>query len=325
MSFHSLYPLEGYRRLAFMMIDADIVCVSPSSVYRVLSAHGLLRRWNQKSSKKGSGFVQPLKPHEHWHVDVSYINICGTFYYLCSVLDGASRYVVHWEIRAQMTEADVEVILLRGKEKYPEETPRIITDNGPQFIAKDFKEFIRMCGMTHVKTSPYYPQSNGKIERWHKTLKAECIRPKTPLSLAEAQRLVGEYVDHYNNVRLHSSIGYIAPKDRLAGREEEIFAERDRKLAQAREERRRKRVCERIQGSAIGYQPRSHGAQAESRAVELPSGARATLDADEHRDLQQETMAEPVGYGRGKKDLADRGIMVNNNSLTQKGQNSIFR
>ena len=120
-----------------------------------------------------------------------------------------------------MRETDIEVILERAKEKYPEAKPRIISDNGPQFIARDFKEFIRISGMTHVRTSPYYPQSNGKIERWHKSLKSECIRPGTPLSLDDA-RLVLQYVEHYNNTRLNSAIGYVTPKDMLAGRQQEI-------------------------------------------------------------------------------------------------------
>jgi len=92
--------------------------------------------------------------------------------------------------------------------------------------------------MTHVRTSPYYPQSNGKLERWHKSLKSECIRPGTPLSLEDARRLVAGYVEHYNTVRLHSAIGYVAPADKLAGREPAIFAERDRKLDEARARRR---------------------------------------------------------------------------------------
>src|SRR5205809_442849 len=109
------------------------------------------------SSKKGTSFEQPLAGHQDWHIDVSYINISGTFYYLCSILDGCSRYIVNWDLRESMTEADIEIILERAKEKYPEAKPRIISDNGPQFIAKDFKEFIRISGMTHVRTSPYYP------------------------------------------------------------------------------------------------------------------------------------------------------------------------
>jgi transposase InsO family protein len=122
---------------------------------------GLLSRWKSKPSRKGTGFEQPLQPHQHWHIDVSYINLCGTFYYVCSVLDGFSRFLVHWDLRESMREADIQVILHRAKENYPEAKPRIISDNGPQFIARDFKEFIRISGMTHVRTSPYYPQSNG--------------------------------------------------------------------------------------------------------------------------------------------------------------------
>ena len=120
-----------------------------------------------------------------------------------------------------MTEAEVETIIQRARERFPDARPRIISDNGPQFIAKDFKEFIRICGMTHVRTSPYYPQSNGKIERWHKTLKGECIRVKTPLSLEDARRIVADFVAHYNDVRLHSAIGYVTPADKLAGREQD--------------------------------------------------------------------------------------------------------
>jgi transposase InsO family protein len=235
------HPLEGYRRLCYMMIDHDIVAVSPSSVYRVLSDAGLLDRWNRKESKKGTGFVQPLAAHEHWHIDIAYINICGTFYYLCSILDGFSRYIVHWEIRESMKESDIEIILQRAREKYPDATPRIISDNGPQFIAKDFKEFIRISGMTHVKTSPYYPQSNGKLERYHRTIKGTCIRVNTPLSVDDAIRLVTNFVDHYNTRRLHSAIGYITPKDKLEGRAEVILAQRESKLEAAREARKAKR------------------------------------------------------------------------------------
>ncbi|MGZ3380877.1 MAG: transposase, partial [Isosphaeraceae bacterium] len=116
----------------------------------------------------------------------------------------------------------------------------IISDNGPQFIARDFKEFIRISGMTHVRISPYYPQSNGKIERWFKTLKGECIRVATPLTLEDARRLVAEFVTYYNTVRLHSAIAYITPADKLAGRAEAIWNARREKLAQADARRRAK-------------------------------------------------------------------------------------
>ena len=236
-NFHFEHPLDGYRRLTYMLLDADIVAVSPATVYRVLSQAELLGRHTTKTKTQGKGFQQPDAPHRHWHVDVSYLNICGTFYYMTSVIDGFSRAVVHWEIREQMTEQDIETILQRAKEKHPAETPRIITDNGPQFISNDFKQFIRISGMTHVRTSPYYPQSNGKIERYHRTIKSDCIRPKTPLSLEDARRVVTDFVTTYNHVRLHSAIGYVTPADMMAGRAQAIHDERDRKLTEARERR----------------------------------------------------------------------------------------
>ena len=237
LDFQELYPLEGYRRLTYMMIDSDIVAVSPSSVFRVLGQAGRLRRWAQRPSKKGTGFEQPLAPHEHWHIDIAYINIHGTFYYLCAVLDGASRYLVTWSLRQSMTEVEVEILLQRAKEKFPEARPRIISDNGPQFIAKDFKEFIRISGMTHVRTSPYYPQSNGKMERWNKSIKSESIRPGVPLSVEDAERLITQYVQVYNEQRLHSAIGYVTPQAMLEGRQAEIHAARDQKLGLARKRR----------------------------------------------------------------------------------------
>lgn len=92
--------------------------------------------------------------------------------------------------------------------------------------------------MTHVKTSPYYPQSNGKLERFHRTLKHDAVRVKTPLTPEDARRVVGDFILHYNAVRLHSAIGYVTPHDVLAGRRDAIHAERDRKLEEARERRR---------------------------------------------------------------------------------------
>ncbi len=115
------------------------------------------------------------------------LNLGINQHYLCSILDGFSRYIVHWDLREKMMEAGIEIIMQGAKEKYPEARPRIISATGPQFIAKDIKELIRISGMTHVRTSPLYPQSNGKIERRHKSLKNECIRPGTPLPVEDAR------------------------------------------------------------------------------------------------------------------------------------------
>ncbi len=258
LAFHARNPLEGYRRLAFMMLDADVVAVSPTTTWRVLHKAGVIDRWKQRPSGKGKGFVQPLEPHQHWHVDIAYINVAGTFYYLCTVLDGCSRAVVHWDLRESMTEREVELVVQRARELHPGTAARVISDNGPQFIARDFKEFIRVTGMSHVRTAPHYPQSNGKIERYHKTLKGDAIRVTPPSSPAEARRVVTRFVEHYNAGRLHSAIGYVTPRDFLAGKQDAIHAARDRKLEAAREARALRRQ------RARGPRASTHPAEAAS-------------------------------------------------------------
>ena len=230
-----------------MMLDDDIVAVSPAATYRVLRAAGRLDRHRPKPSAKGTGFVQPLGPHMHWHVDIVVITIAGIYYYLCSVLDGYSRAVVHWDFLERMTEADIELILQRALEAHPTARPRVISDNGPQFIAGDFRRFIDLAGLTHVRTSVHYPQSNGKIERYHRTLGKGTIHAVTPES---ARTTLAARIEHYNNRRLHSAIGYITPHDKLLGLETEIWAERDRKLEQARELRRKRRELDQVGAAA---------------------------------------------------------------------------
>jgi putative transposase len=137
-----------------------------------------------------------------------------------------------------MREQDLGLVIQRARELYPDAKPRIISDNGPQLVSKDFKEFIRISGMSHVRTSPYYPQANGKFERLNRTIKTECIRPKAPLSLDDAKTIVTDFIETHNHKRLHSAIGFVTPYDRLVGRHEEIFQARDAKLDAGRARRK---------------------------------------------------------------------------------------
>jgi putative transposase len=127
--------------------------VSPTSVCRVVKAAGRLSRWTRRPAKKDTGFDQPVRAHEHWHIDYTYSNIAGTFSYLCAILDGWSRYVMHWELRESMTTRDVTNIVQRAKEPFPDLRPRITSDNGPQIIAADFRDFVRLSDMTLVRTT----------------------------------------------------------------------------------------------------------------------------------------------------------------------------
>jgi len=229
---------EGYRRLTYMMIDEDVVCASPSSVYRVLKKAGLLNKWNTVSTKpKGNGFTQPKNFNEHWHTDIKYVNFKGTFLFLISVIDGYSRYIVHHDLRTHMQEFDVQLVIQAALEKYPDAQPRIITDNGPQYISKDFSRFLKFAELQHVRTSVMYPQSNGKIERFHRTIQSECISKRSLINLNDAKHQINEFIKVYNSKRLHSSLFYLTPEDFKMGRVYEKLMIRQEKLLIAKNNR----------------------------------------------------------------------------------------
>lgn len=232
------HTTEGYRRLTYMMIDDNIVAVSPSTTYRVLKSAGLLNRWNKiKTSSKGSGFDQPTMSHQHWHTDIKYVNFRGTFLFLISVIDGYSRYIVHHELRVNMQEYDIEITIQRALEKYPSVKPRLITDNGSQFISKDFAEYLKFVGLQHIRTSIAYPQSNGKIERYHRTIHQECLATKSLINLDDARVQIDNFINYYNTKRLHSSLFYLTPDDFLNDRITEKLEARIAKLKLAKKAR----------------------------------------------------------------------------------------
>ena len=229
---------EGYRRMTYMMIDNNIAAVSPSTTYRVLKSVDLLNRWNKvKKSSKGNGFDQPTFPHQHWHTDIKYVNFRGTFLFLISVIDGYSRYIVHHELRMNMQEYDVQLTVQRALEKYPLVKPRLITDNGSQFISKDFAEYLKLAGLQHIRTSIAYPQSNGKIERYHRTIHEECLMRKSLIDLDDARKQITKFIEYYNTKRLHSSLFYLTPYDFLNDKITEKLEERNIKLQSAKKAR----------------------------------------------------------------------------------------
>ena len=234
---------EGYRRLSYMMLDEDIVAVSPSTVYRILNQAGLLATQWRYERTRGSGFDQPTRPHQHWHLDITYINFRGTFVYLASLIDGYSRYVVHYELKTSMDALDIEIMMERARLKYPDQSPILITDNGPHFIAKELKLYLNDMGITHRRTRFHYPQSNGKVERFYQTCKNEFVRRNSFLSLDDLEKQLANYIEIYNHRRLHSALGYITPHDMLMGHQDQIFKERRYKVERARQERMRLRTA----------------------------------------------------------------------------------
>jgi transposase InsO family protein len=231
------HPSIGYRKLRYMMIDENIAFTSETSVFRILRDAGLLNRWGERIIHE-KGFIQPTYIHQHWHTDISYIKIQTVFYFLISVLDGFSRSILSWDICESMTETDVEIVIQRAREKFPDARPQIISDNGSQYIAKDFKKFISYANFTHVRCRPNHPQSNGKMERFHRSYRTEKVRKSSFLSLADGKKQTAEYIEYYNNVRLHAGIFYLTPNDMLMGLKETRLEERRVKIAKAIEVRK---------------------------------------------------------------------------------------
>ena len=234
------HPEDGYRRCAYMMLDADIAAVCPATVFNILKKAGVLRpKHGVPSSRKGKGFDQPGHPHRDWHTDITYITIGERYYFLISVIDGYSRYIIHSELRETMKDFDCNIVIAKAVEKFPEAMAfnvKVISDNGKQYTGCEFRCMLGAFGFSHITTSPYYPQSNGKMERWHKTLKID-IGPKHLNDPVHGQRIIDGFVKHYNEIRLHSSIGYVTPKDMLEGRQKAILDARDAKLEAARQSR----------------------------------------------------------------------------------------
>ena len=244
-SYKRKHPKIGYRRLAYMMLDEGVAAVTPSSVYRVLREAGLSSRWTRLGGggARKRGFDQPLGPHRQWHTDIAYLNILGTHYFFLGVLDGYSRAIVHHEVRQDMTTADVEIVIERALAKLPPDQPRprLITDNGGQYVSVAFKAYLRERDISHSRARVRHPQSNGKMERFHRTLKGECIRVTAMGSLNEARRLIAQYVRGYNDHRLHSALNYLRPADYLKGSEHvaHCLAKRREALDSAAKRRRR--------------------------------------------------------------------------------------
>ena len=230
------HPKDGYRRLAWQMVDADVAYLSPSSVYRLLSDADLLYRW-KRGRRAGDRPTPPTRPHERWHTDLMYLRVGDGWYFLVTVLDAYSRYVVHWELLATMTAADVRYVIQHALERTGAH-PQLVTDNGVQFTAAEFKDLVRRFAVEHIRIRAYHPESNGRVERFHRSTR-EALGDEALRTAARARALVGEWVRAYNETRLHAGLGYLPPAEYYRGDPAARRRERRTKLERGRAERRR--------------------------------------------------------------------------------------
>jgi hypothetical protein len=224
-------PLQGYRMQCWEMVDKNVAFVSCSSVYNVIKRYNLCKKWAEAAEMKKRGFDQPKSVHEQWHIDFSYIKIGAVFYYFLCILDGYSRKILNWRLCLNMEGINAEILVAETKELYPEaKKVRIISDNGSQFISKDFKELLGLLEFGHTLTSANHPQSNGKLERFHRTLKTEHVRRSAYIDYEDAVIRMSQWITYYNSERLHSAIRYLTPNDVFCGKMEKRLAERKEKL-----------------------------------------------------------------------------------------------
>ena len=205
--FCTVNQLKGYRMLCWEMVDKNVAFVSCSSVYNVIKRHDLGKKWANAIEMKRHGFDQPTAVHEQWHIDFSYIKINGAFYYFVGILDGFSRKMLNWRLCKNMEGINAEILVAQTKELYPQaKNVRIISDNGSQFTSKDFAELLMLLEFDHTFTSANHPQSNGKLERFNRTLKSEHVRRSAYLNYQNACVRIAQWIAYYNSERLHNAI-----------------------------------------------------------------------------------------------------------------------
>lgn len=235
--FAKLHRGIGYKKLTYMMIDSDVAYLSPSQVYRILSKANLLDRWGNTVGAGKEYIDKPTKPDEQWHMDIMYIKVLGRWCFLISVLDGYSRYVVSHKVMMDMTSKSVSMFMQEVLDKTGVKTVKLVTDNGSQLLSKDLREVLMSGDIQHIRIRRNHPESNGKIERFHGTARQEALRPNSPATIMEVEKVLSEYIEYYNNERLHSSIDYIRPVDYYRGEPDKIRLIRADKLTRTRERR----------------------------------------------------------------------------------------
>lgn len=231
------FPRVGYRKLTWMLIDANLVCVGESTVYRVLSQADLLHRWKRSERSTGTYDFKPTGPNQQWHTDVMYVWVACRFYFLVSFIDAFSRYIVHHKLLMRLDGASVSIELAAALEAADDAKPRIVHDHGPEFINRDVAAVIKAHNLIDIKTRLRHPESNGIVERFNGTVRQESSDDYGDDYL-EAQATMAGLVRHYNDERLHAALGYMTPRTWHRGNPQEVREERARRIAAARANRK---------------------------------------------------------------------------------------
>jgi transposase InsO family protein len=242
------HPEIRHRELAWRMLDEEVACVSPSTVYRILREADLMCRQRVRQKRYRDEAEQATRPDERWGTDLMYVTVGGVNYFYLAFIDEYSRYIVHWELLSNMEGHSVSLGGQKALETLPRNArgellakPEIRSDNGSCYISKEFHGVLEHYGLTHVKIRPHCPEENGIMERSNRTVR-EALEDEELTSRYQAEAALGRIIAWYNDERLHSSLGYLRPRDYYRGDPQSLHEARRQKLAVARHQRREKNL-----------------------------------------------------------------------------------
>ena len=235
------HPELSSRELAFKYVDEKKYFISESSVYRILKSRGLVTSPAYLVMDASDSFKdKTTRPNQMWQTDFTYFKIVGWgWYYLSTVLDDYSRYIVHWELCSTMKAEDVQSTLESALDhSHLTEQPKLLSDNGACYISKELAEYLDEQGIKHVRGRPNHPQIQGKIERYHRSMK-NVVKLENYYYPGDLIERLEEFVNFYNNHRYHESLNNMTPADVYYGRENEVL-ERRQKIKEQTIKKRRK-------------------------------------------------------------------------------------
>jgi transposase InsO family protein len=229
-----MYPDKSPRQIAWLFVDEKGYFVSESSVYRILKGFDLVKSPVFQMVSAKDKFDEPTtRVNEMWQTDFTYFKVVDWgWYYLSTVLDDYSRYIISWKLSETMSADDVKDTLDMALEKTGvdqvkvQHRPRLLSDNGSAYISKALSDYLDDKKMRHVRGAPYHPMTQGKIERWHRSLK-NVVTLQCYYSPSELRAAVAEFVEYYNNQRYHESLDNLIPADVFFGRAEEVKTRRE--------------------------------------------------------------------------------------------------
>jgi putative transposase len=249
-------PELSCRQLAWRMVDNERCYVSESTVFRILKREGLIKPAEVIGFKAGKEYHRKTKrPNELWATDCSHIKVFDWgWYYLVTVMDDYSRFILAWELKSDMAAGSLIDVVQKsvdttGMTDIPVENRAVLlSDNGAGYVSRQFGEYLRLVGVRHIVASPYHPQTNGKIERYHRSLKGEINQLPYDMP-SELEKAIADFIEYYNYRRYHEGLCDVTPYDVYTGRNLEILRKRKEAKSRTLEERRDYNRAAREQGN----------------------------------------------------------------------------